>query len=47
MEQKYSAPKNNGVFHNQFGCSVDNTRDIQGKRVRMLYAGASKFKIEG
>ena len=47
MEQKNFTPENNGVFHNQFGCSVDNTRDVQGKRVRMLYAGALKFKIEG
>ena len=47
MEQKYATPENDGVFHNQFGCSADNPRDLQGERVRILHAGASKFKIKG
>ena len=47
MEQQNFTPENNGVFHNQFGCSVDNSRDVQEKRVRMLYDGASKFKLKG
>ena len=47
MEQQHFTQQNNGVFHHHFGYWLDDPRDVQEERVRMLYAGAPEFKIKG